>query len=173
MYLMEVLMSKYKISNILNAEKHRINDLKCLLWVWHADKIPPHLGLSIDGKYFSLKANGKDFMAEIDSVKQIILRKKIKTLCFELKSTLNVQDVADSFHKYDTTIPFEITCLQPIQEVLNSYFSKQLVDLLIDLDDKNQIQRVFGYNIPVGFDSISTYTTDDIHARLKQLKENE
>jgi hypothetical protein len=170
---MEELMAKYKISNVLNAEEHSIDEQKCLLWVWHADKIPPHLGLSIEGKYFSLKANGKDFMAEIDSVKQIISRKEIKTLCFELKSTLNVQDIADSFNKYESTIPFEITCLKPIQEVLNSYFSKQLIDLLVDLDDKNQIQRVFGYNILEGFDSISEYTTDDIHARLKQLKDND
>ena len=170
---MEELMSKYKISNILNAEEHQIDEQKCLLWVWHADKIPPHLGLSIEGKYFSLKAKGKDFMIEIDSVKQIIARKKIKALCFELKSTLNVQDIADAFNNYDCTIPYEITCLKPIQDVLNSYFSKQLVDLLIDLDDKNQIQRVFGYNIPNGFDSISEYTTDDIHARLMQLKDND
>ena len=88
--LMEVLMSKYKISNIINAEKQKIDEQKCLLWVWHADKIPPHLGLSVEGRYFSLKANGKDFMTEIDAVLQIISKKKIKTLCFELKSTLNL-----------------------------------------------------------------------------------
>ncbi len=170
---MEVLMSKYKISNIINAEKQKIDEQKCLLWVWHADKIPPHLGLSVEGRYFSLKANGKDFMTEIDAVLQIISKKKIKTLCFELKSTLNVQDLANSFNKYNTTIPFEVTCLLPIQEVLNSYFSKQLVDLLVDLDDKKQVNRVFGFNIPIEFDSISEYTTDDIHARLKKLKENE
>ncbi|NBR15845.1 MAG: hypothetical protein EBU01_14895, partial [Crocinitomicaceae bacterium] len=30
------------------------------LWILHADKIPPHIGISIDGQYFSLKAKGKD-----------------------------------------------------------------------------------------------------------------
>ena len=173
MYLMEELMSKYKITNILNAEETEIDEQKCLLWVWHADKIPPHLGLSIEGKYFSLKANGKDFMTEIESVKQIISKKKIKTLCFEVKSTLNLQDIATSFQKYDCTVPFEITCLQPIQEVLNSFFSKQLVDLLMDLDEKNQIQHVYGFNLPEKFDAILEYSTDDIHSRLKQLKDNE
>lgn len=173
MCLMEVLMSKYKITNILDAKEIEVDEQKCVLWVWHADKIPPHLGLSIEGKYFSLKANGKDFMTEIESVRQIIQKKKIKTLCIELKTEINLNDVVNSFNPYSTTIPFEVTCLQPIQEVLNSFFSKQLVDLLLDLEAKNQIQRVFGFNIPEGFDSISEYTTDDIHARLKQLKDNE
>ena len=170
---MEELMSKYKISTILDAKKVELDEQKCLLWVWHADKIPPHLGLSAEGKYFSLKANGKDFMAEIESVRQIIERKKIKTLCFELNVNVNLQEVMSCFERYTKTIPFEVTCLLPIQEVLNSPVSKQLVDLLMDLDAKNQIRRVFGFNIPSDFESISEYTTADIHARLKQLEENE
>jgi len=166
------LMSKYKIPNILDAEECIFNEDKCLLWVWHADKIPPHLGLSVEGKYFSLKANGKDFLTEIESVRQLIDKKAIKTLCFELNVDLNLINLINSFKKYAATIPFEVTCLKPIQDVLNSPHSKQLVDLLMDLNGKNQIQRVFGFNIPKEFDSISEYTTDDIHARLKQLKEN-
>lgn len=165
------LMYKFKVLNILSAAEHEIDEEKCLLWVWHADKIPPHLGISTKGKYFSLKANGKDVSIDIESVRQIIERKKIKTLCFELINEVAIKEVEDSFGQYVKTIPYITTCLHPIQEIVNSPASKQLVDLLVDLEEKHQIIRVFGFNIPAEFDAISEYTVDDIHARLLQLKD--
>lgn len=167
---MEVLISNYKLSNIQNAEFCEIDNKNCLLWVWHADKVPPHLGVSVNGYYFSLKANGKDSNLEVRSVVQLIDRKKIKTLCFELDVELTSKQIENKFNEYESTIPYEITCLKPIQELLQCNHARQLVELLCDLDQRKLISNVYGFNLPADFDSLAEYTTADIHARLKQLR---
>ena len=81
---MEVLMSDRKIENIIPYSTDSFQSEKAYLWVWHADKIPPHLGLSTQSRYYSLKSNGKDQNVCFEKVIQLIDRKKIKTLAIEL-----------------------------------------------------------------------------------------
>src|SRR5690606_34955017 len=129
------------------------DDQSCLLWVWHADKIPPHLGISVKGQYFSLKANGKDEGIQLASVLSVLNKKRIKTVCFRLTSNITLEDLKLEFAKFTTTIPNKISCLEPIQNLLHIKAASQLNDLLIALDQNKQIEETIGFNLPEDFRS--------------------
>lgn len=165
-------MSEYQIESFVDGTLNKWDDQSCLLWVWHADKIPPHLGISVKGQYFSLKANGKDEGIQLASVLSVLNKKRIKTVCFRLTSDLSVQDLKSEFVKFTTTIPNKISCLEPIQNLLHIKAASQLNDLLIALDGNKQIEETIGFNLPEDFKSFKRYTIDDVHARLKLLAKN-
>ena len=50
---------------------------RLILWVLHADKIPPHIGLSKNDQFYSLKVSGKDEGLPVRNVLQIIEKKNI------------------------------------------------------------------------------------------------
>ncbi|MBL1280394.1 MAG: hypothetical protein COA33_008990 [Fluviicola sp.] len=167
---MEVLNCDYRIENIKNVSKIEVPEGSLLLWVWHADKIPPHIGLSKNGEYYSLKANGKDQKIAIEKIESIILKKNIKTLCFELNSEVNLDEITDIYNKFSQTIPFQVTCLDPIKEILNLPLASKLTDLLSALYATNSIKNVYGFNIDAQFSGIKNYFTSDIHDRLMKLQ---
>ena len=52
-------MTSYKIEDYQQIEKNKL--LKgVFIWVIHTNKIPPHIGISLNGKFYSLNVNGKD-----------------------------------------------------------------------------------------------------------------
>ena len=165
-------MSEYQIDSFIDGGLNEWDDQSCLLWVWHADKIPPHLGISVEGQYFSLKANGKDEGIKLSSVLSVLNKKRIKTVCFRLTCDIKLDDLIQEFSKFTTTIPDEISCLEPIQNLLHIKAASQLNDLLIALDENQQIEETIGFNLPRDFKSFKRYTIDDVHARLKLLAKN-
>ncbi|MGB0915625.1 MAG: hypothetical protein ACPGVI_06105 [Crocinitomicaceae bacterium] len=161
-------MPNYIVSKIDSFDLEKANASR-LLWVLHADKIPPHIGVSIDGDFYSLKANGKDEGVSINGLLEIVNRRKIATLCFELNSELSQSSLVAEFDKFEKTIPNEITCLRPIKNVLMKEHAAKLIELLHMLDEDGQIGAVMGININADFHGIQDYNVDAIHARLKQL----
>tara|TARA_B110000285_G_scaffold52790_1_gene60082 strand:- start:400 stop:906 length:507 start_codon:yes stop_codon:yes gene_type:complete len=168
---MEVLMSNYTIDNIRTNKE--VDVTKTNLWVWHANKIPPHIGISVGNRYFSLKANGKDENVDLDSIKSILDRKSIATLSFELDKDILPERLNHVFNSYSTTIPGVITCLNPIKILVDCQDSNKLVELLKELYIRDSILRVIGYNIPENFKGIRDYSIDDIHNRLTKLSNGE
>lgn len=156
----------------LEIEAYNVSNLNLdslVLWVWYADKIPPHVGISFGSKYFSLKATGKDEFIELNGVVNLLRKKTISTLGIELKEISNLQKIGSIYSEYATTIPNEITCLNPIKEVLGIIEVTKLRELLSVLNNKGQINKVIGFNIDESFKGIVNYNKDDIHNRLKKL----
>lgn len=142
------------------------------LWIWHANKIPPHIGCSINGKYFSLKVKGKD--NGIDSFKafQLIQKKSVPTLFVELNQSINASYVQEVFDGYQHAEPQIATCLTPISQLFNCLTNvKQLSELLKYLQDRNKIEKVFGVNLDNDYRGILNYSQEDITNRLQKLKD--
>jgi len=167
---MELLTSDYFIDGIQSANDVSVETSGVLLWVWHADKVPPHIGISSNGHYFSLKANGKDEMIPVSKITETITKKKIKTLCFELSDSIDIENIQSAFGLYSNTVPNKITCLKPINEVLELQMSGKLTDLLTVLYAQKRILKVIGFSIDSNFAGIRQYEIEDIHSRLKLLK---
>lgn len=161
-------MPNYKLSNIESFSLNEVS-LGTVIWVLHADKIPPHIGLSVNGLFYSLKANGKDVAVPIANLLDIIERRGIALLCFRLSDQLTMNDVDLVYSGFDKTIPNEVTCLNPIKSLLQHDESTKLIELLASLEIDQRIERVFGLNIPSDFDGIKDYLVSDIHARLTLL----
>jgi len=169
MYLMEVSISENVKLGIEKYDSSNLNLNRLILWVWYADKIPPHVGVSFNFKYFSLKATGKDELIELDGVLNLLNKKKITTLGFELLMDSSLQKIENVYSNYSTTIPNDVTCLNPIKEILDVFEVTKLRELLSALNDKSQINKVIGFNVDESFKGIVNYNVNDIHSRLKKL----
>lgn len=165
---MELLMSEYKIDNIKEAAGLLFTE-QVVLWVMHADRVPPHIGLSVNGKFYSLKANGKDEGVLLEQLLNVIIRKGVTTLGFVLESPIDIKKVESVFENYVATIPHQTTCLAPIKELFDADQVCKLTDLLDFLYQRDIIKNVYGYHTG-NFSGIANYSLDDIHQRLHNLK---
>jgi len=164
------LMSNYTIENLIHSSLDEIDKDEFILWVLHADKIPPHIGISNEGKFYSLKANGKDDGVAIGSIKSIIRRKRITTLCFHLKKSELSGSLSHYFHSFDKTIPHKTTCLDPIKKVFSLDEPRKLTELLGVLSNRNVITSVQGAYTD-SFEGIHEYDIEAIHSRLQKLND--
>ena len=141
------------------------------LWVLHADKIPPHIGVSLKGRFYSLKANGKDEKVKVATVTQIINAKNIKTLVYLLKDGKGI-DLSKSFENYDKTIVGKVTCLNPIKDALNIPNALKIHDLIDELEAQSRVEKCLGFNIDRTFKGLQNYDVEAIHSRLSLLDED-
>ncbi len=142
------------------------------LWVFHADKIPPHIGISKDGFYFSLKVSGKDEFVSVEKISKLLKTKKIPTLIIKTsENSIKNRQLETIFEKYQTANSDGLTCLTPIIEI---YFSETkdliLIELLNLLNEAGVMETIFGINLPADYKGIPAYSRQDIHNRLHQLK---
>ena len=144
------------------------------LWILHAAKIPPHIGISVDEHYFSLKAKGKDESVSIQSMLQVIDKKKISTVLIQLKSNLTFDQVRIEYSKFERAFGLETSCLVPIKNCLNAPKNIQkLSELLHFLQDENQLLSVFGLHLINEYKGIKSYTIDEIQQRIEKLNDVE
>lgn len=145
--------------------------------VIHADKIPPHIGLIVEGRFYSLKTNGKDDGIELTSLLKILDSKNIATLFYTITpvNTDFKAKVESVFNEFDQ-IPADGTCLRPINQLLSPDEDFNTIrPLLIKLANENKsdsyrIGKCYGLNLPHGFEGIKSYTLDDIKKRINQLR---
>jgi hypothetical protein len=144
---------------------------RTLLWILHVDKIPPHIGISTFGSYFSLKANGKDEALPVEKLILLIRSKKIPTVIVELSEDIPLDTISVKFNQFAKAEDLNATCLTPIKELLAPKHSvSRLKDLLETLQLTNEIQKVYGLNLASTFKGIPFYTTDEIRKRLEILR---
>lgn len=139
-----------------------------LLWILYADKIPPHIGFSSNGKYYSLKVNGKDTAQDVEHLLSVINGKKIKTLVYQIHTDFEIS-IGKVFEKYDRAVSGKTTCLEPVKRYL-SLEAETIHDLLFELDKRSLILSVTGIHIDSSFNGIPYYETKDIHEYLNSLK---
>ena len=163
-----MVLLNYKDLVIQTAFSESLLDQGTFLWVIHADKIPPHIGLSIDGRFYSLKAKGVDFDRDAALMLQVIKTKAIKTLFYRLPQ-MDIVQVQEMFNRFTTATSDNATCLQPIKELVNDAVSPTIHGLLETLAEREQLSEVFGLNIDSSFTGIHDYTLADIHQRLDKL----
>lgn len=139
------------------------------LWVWHANKIPPHIGISTQDAYFSLKVSGKDVGLPCDRTLNRVLAKNSSLLLIEVKVDICISDIKSAYKNYHSAVPLVSTCLTPIAEILELNDVNQLSGLLHKLSKNNTLGKVFGINLPEGYKSLPEYSPNDIQLRLKNL----
>ncbi len=166
-------MSKWLLEKyVLNDTYVSSNELT--IWVLHADKTPPHIGVSSEKLFYSLKINGKDEGLELNSLLNLIHKKRIPTLAITLTNTLKEIELKKTFDLFDSKIMQEQTCLTPIVELLTPQFNDLiLVELLDKLDQKKEIKSVYGFNLPAGFEGIPIYTRETIQQRINAVQPSE
>lgn len=164
---MEALISPFDTGTIRRELPEDATLQGTLLWVWHADKIPPHIGISVYGKYYSIKVGGKDDGVPVESLISLLERRAIPTLCFALSGFR--QSPQDVFGAFDKVVAGKGTCLEPIRSVLGIPEAEQLSELLNQLYLNERVEAVYGIHLPPDYEGIPAYSTGDIHAHLNKL----
>jgi hypothetical protein len=143
----------------------------CKLWVWHADKIPPHIGISLDGAYYSLKVKGKDLGISVLRLLDLIKKKGCATLIFELDIHLTRDQADDVFSNYEKASTSVATCLTPIKDLMHCGEEvEKLADLLHILSQKDVLGKVFSLNLKDNYQGIPAYSKKEIENRLNELQ---
>lgn len=161
--------SKLKLKDISVYDGLDFSTDSAHLWIWNPTNIPPHMGLSINGRYFSLKANGLDFNANLQDIIELIDRKKLPVLAIELDVSFTLEQCKIEFDKYDRTIAHVVTCLNPIKSVLDFPSPGKLSELLIELDANGSLGKKTAWNINESSLELPDYSIEDIHAHLVTL----
>ncbi len=168
--MMDSLKCDFQFDSI-DRNFENVNHQKHLLWILHADKIPPHIGISLNGLFFSLKVSGKDEFFPTNKLIDLLVMKKIATILVELNSHVSLEQIAVKYNEFSHARNLQSSCLVPIKELLVSGKKAERLKELLELLLENQlINRVFGLNLGENYKGIPHYTTDEIELRLEKLK---
>jgi hypothetical protein len=166
-------MIEFQIKNPLKLYASKL-EKGLFIWIFHANKIPPHIGISIDGHFYSLKVTNKDLEVDYKRVIDIINQKKIQTIFVEINNLdLNIKEKIDEiFTKTDVINNCNSSCLIPLIKVLvgvNSLEIERLSQLLVNLQNQDRIQAYFQLNLDPDFEGIQFYTKEKIQQRIEEL----
>ena len=166
-------MSEWLLEKYLSKDAF-VNSNELTIWVLHADKTPPHIGISIENAFFSLKINGKDEDLELNSLINLIHKKQLPTLAIVLNSIVNAKQVKNVFHSFGPRINQPETCLSPIVNVLApTQKDLILIELLQLLEQQNHIKNVYGFHLPIDYQGIPSYTRETIQQRINAVQPSE
>lgn len=139
------------------------------LWIWNADKIPPHIGISVGKDYFSLtykEVERKQTTSMVAKAK----RSQIPLLLVRLTQNLTSEAVQSEFANYIKAEVGGPTCLFPIRELVGAPESvQQLAQLLDFLSTQQGELEVFGVHLKQDFRGLTPYSVDQIMKRINEL----
>lgn len=149
--------------SILINPTANVNDVKKNTWlvILHATRIPPHIGILIDGKYNSLSIKGQELEIDYEVLLKTIQQKKIETLFIELIhhpvfSTNYQKEIAQHYIKQFKHVSLEEgTCLSPIKLFLQEFYALQnlpnelLFELIERLSINGFIKQTMAINLPL------------------------
>jgi hypothetical protein len=160
-------MNTFKFETII-AELPKFEKDELFIWVWNADKIPPHLGLSCGKNYHSLTYKGVDeFM--VGTMIRKLKRSEIPTLFVRVESELN-SDLSRLFQSFERAKPGVSTCLSPIKMAFGIEDTvKQLSGLLAQIQEQGKLGRVYGMFLNEDYSSLPVYGWEDIVSRIEVL----
>lgn len=162
-------MSNYTIKHIRDIDKVQLKK-GTFLWAFHVDKIPPHVGISIDGFYFSMKASECDFNLNVETVYQVVQRKKIPSFLVSILHTQQLTALKMIFNEYGNKIKIGDSCMTPVIRFLEENEQFLLEELLDSLTQSNRIDSVMGLHLPKEFEHLPFYTHEDVQLHIAQLK---
>ena len=177
------LINHYKIPNIIAAnEAVLMNDV--YLVVIHADRIPPHLLVSVQGKLFTLNVKGPSVDGELTNLLRLIKQRSIETIFIKLAvpAVFTLQQLSNEIKKHTLAYPRVdvgvATCLNPIKDFCSSIYETEttrvnfVFDLLPKLYEKEIITFCYHLNLEKKLQQnsfyISKYTMHDINEGIRQ-----
>jgi len=159
--------------------------LKKNVWlvILHAQRIPPHIGIMIDGNYNSLTIKGHELNIQNEVISKIIQKKKIETLFIQLKihpvfSNEYLREVFQlQIQQFKQVKSEEATCLNPIKLFLEEFYGLilnksellfELVERLIQNQYISKIATLNLDNIEIGEPfTLPRYSSDQLQEVIK------
>lgn len=155
-----IIQSNYSLEISKDFDVQILNKDSWLV-ILHASRIPPHIGVLIEGNYNSLTIKGHELNVSVNALMKMVQQKKIEALFVRLKhhpvfSFDYQREVCQMFIKqYQQVKPLEATCLNPVKLYLQEFYAMPLFEneLLYELIDRlkqnNYIEHCFSMNLQI------------------------
>jgi hypothetical protein len=140
------------------------------IWIIHSNKIPPHIGFSLDDSYFSLKATGSDFNLPVNRVFNSLKVKKCEFILVQVLIEKSLNQVQETFEKSPSLSKQNNSCLTPILSLFDIGSQLILPDLLRVLEKNQHISSIFAFNVAESKLGIKQYSQSDIEDRIEKLQ---
>jgi hypothetical protein len=149
--------------------------------VLHAKRIPPHIGLLINGVYNSLTIKGHELNVSTEALLKTISQRKLQTVMVKLiqhpvfSNDYQLQVFKELVLQFPMVKQHQATCLSPVKLFLEEFYALKnqaeelLFELMQRLVDNNYIQYASTLNMEVvenGFE-LPTYTAMQLQERIE------
>lgn len=154
----------------------------CLL---HAKRIPPHIGIIINGNYHSLTIKGTEPNVPLKALLKTISQKKIETIFLKIKPhpVFSVEHLNAMFLEilkpYTSIKNNELTCLSPLKEFFYEFYAvpksdKDIIFTFINrLHNNNFILEANSLNLTLesGQVQIPVYSQEELNNKIKSIRD--
>ena len=157
------------------------------LVVLHASRIPPHVGLMIDGNYNSLTIKERELNVSSEVLLKTISQKKIEALFLKMvkhpvfSSDHQLNIFQEQLNQFTAVKQNEATCLSPLKLFFEEFYAvrnnkEQLFyDFVDELFQNDYISRAIGLNIVNKSENniftLPHYTNGELQARIKNERD--
>lgn len=151
------------------------------LVVLHASRIPPHVGLMIDGNYNSLTIKERELNVSSEALLKMISQKKIETLFLKLvrhpvfSSDHQLNIFQEQLNQFTAVKQNEATCLSPLKLFFEEFYAvknnkEQLFfDFLEELYQNEYLVQAVGLNVINKANNtlaLPHYTNEELQQRI-------
>lgn len=144
------------------------------LWIWNADKIPPHIGISRGQNYFSLTYRRCEIQKSVAVMARKAKRTHIPLVLIPISDWTFRHDFTTVFEQYERAQSGGPTCLTPVKDVLGLHDGiVQLADLLTEIENCGHLKQVFAVNLDRTYRGIPDYSVAEIMSRIELLHETQ
>ena len=145
------------------------------LCLFGTDKIPPHLGLIVNGKYYSTSAKGSRLGENVKLILRRVNQSSIPTLFIKLDVSEDIQKLVVAFENYPK-LKENQTCLLPLKDYINSIGEDVtsinfVFELIPILHNRNLISDSFSLYMSASSFELKVYSKEDIVNRIVKLQE--
>ena len=175
---------KIKVSTQMNMQELFKQNWIVIL---HASRIPPHVGILIDGNYNSLTIKGHELNVRLDVLLKTIQQKKMEAVFIQLEkhpvfSSQYQLEIFQHHIQQFTQVNHEATCLSPVKLYLQEFYiiplqeSELLFELVARLQQNQYIHKAIGLNIDSKLKGdefeLPIYTSEQLQAVIQTERAN-
>lgn len=175
-------MDKLTLNNIHAFDNSLLQEKKNYLVLQNIQRIPPHIGLVIQNKYYSTAVAGVKTNLPFETVLKNIYQKNIPTLILELDEiAISEEKLTEIFENYGPLNAPEKSCLFPIMDVLSIAFQKDFTaefvfELIPVLNEMKKLKRIYSLHLSSSYPHdfrLKEYSRNEINYCIDQLNAKE
>ena len=177
------MQTNYTIRNIQKGDDALLlHDV--FLIILYANRIPPHLAVSVNGKLFTLTTKGATIDGELSSMLRLLRKNNIETIFIRLHvpPLFTMDQLHDEIKKYTLAYPRVdvgiATCLNPIRDFCGAVYGQESVkanfifELLPKLEHKEALGECYYMNMEKFMKqnsfALRIYSMNDIYEGIRK-----
>ena len=157
------------------------------LVILHASRIPPHVGLMINGNYNSLTIKERELNVKAEALLKTISQKKIEAMFLKVvkhpvfSSDYQLSTFQEQLNQFKAVKQNEATCLSPLKLFFEEFYAiknnkEQLFyDFVDELFQNDYVTQAIGLNIGNKSENntftLPHYTNEELQARIKNERD--